>query len=248
MNAQVGRTSAIQIGARSLLAFALEPKAPLADWLATLDEWLVRSPSFFAGKPVILQMGGLEIQLKEYRDLLGHLARRHIRVMAVENTNRLLVGPHLPPVVSGGRVISPDKLIDEPKTAPAEEAKSAAPAAPPAPAPAPLAPQTLYHEGNLRSGQQLVHLEGDIVVIGRVASGTEIVAGGSVHVYGALQGRAFAGVAGAADARIFCREARAELLCVGEAYVTAEDIDSKFEGQAIEASLENGRIKIRILS
>jgi septum site-determining protein MinC len=62
-----------------------------------------------------------------------------------------------------------------------------------------------------------------------------------------MHGRAFAGVAGAADARIFCREAHAELLCVGEAYVTAEDVDSKFEGKPIEASLEGARLKIRIL-
>jgi septum site-determining protein MinC len=241
MNAQIGRTSAIQIGARSLLAFALEPKAPLEDWLAALDEWLSRSPSFFSAKPVILQMGGLEIPLKDYRDLLGQLARRHIRVMAVENTHRLLVGPHLPPVVSGGRTVSPDKLIDEP----------AAAAVPAAPAPEPVAPappQPLYHEGNLRSGQQIVHLEGDVVVLGRVASGAEIVAGGSIHIYGALQGRAFAGVAGGGEARIFCREARAELLCVGEAFITAEDMDPKFEGQPIEASLEAGRVKIRVLN
>ena len=173
MNAQVGRTSAIQIGARSLLAFALEPKAPLAEWLAALDEWLSRSPSFFAAKPVILQMAGLDIPLKDYRDLLGQLARRHIRVMAVENTHRLLVGPHLPPVVSGGRVVSPEKLLDEPKAA---TEPTAAAAAAPAPAPAvepaaPSPPLTLYHEGNLRSGSQIVHLEGDVVVVGRVASG-----------------------------------------------------------------------------
>src|SRR6185437_16848976 len=135
--------------------------------------------SFFAAKPVILQMGGLDIPLKDYRDLLGQLARRHIRVMAVENTHRLLVGPHLPPVVSGGRVVNPDKLLDEQPAAAAP-----APAAP-APEPeAPCPPLPLYHEGNLRSGQQIVHLEGDVVVIGRVASGAEIVAGGSIHVYG----------------------------------------------------------------
>jgi septum site-determining protein MinC len=93
-----------------------------------------------------------------------------------------------------------------------------------------------------------MHLDGDVTVMGRVASGAEIVAGGTVHIYGALQGRVFAGVAGAMDARIFCREARAELLCIGEAFVTAEDLDPKFEGAAIEASLENGRIKIRVLN
>ena len=106
---------------------------------------------------------------------------------------------------------------------------------------------TLYHEGNLRSGQQIVHLEGDVIVLGRVASGAEIVAGGAIHVYGALQGRAFAGIAGGTDARIFCREARAELLCIGEAFVTAEDMDAKFEGQPVEASLDGGRIKFRVL-
>jgi septum site-determining protein MinC len=241
MNAPVGRTSAIPFGARSLLAFVLEPKTPLSEWLAGLDEWLERSPNFFSTKPIILQMAGVEIGLKEYRDLLGQLARRHIRVMAVENTSRTLVGPHLPPVVAGGRVVSPEKLHDAPVEAAAPE---------PAPAaPAPLAPpvrsEGFFHEGALRSGQRIVHMEGDVTVLGRVASGAEIVAGGSVHVYGAMQGRAFAGVMGPEGARIFCREARAELLCIGEAFVTAEDMDPKLEGKPLEASLEAGRIKLR---
>jgi septum site-determining protein MinC len=263
MNAQVGPTSAISLGARSLLAFVLEPKAPLPDWFEALDEWLARTPNFFASKPIMLQMGGLDISLKEYRDLLSKLALRHIRVMAVENTSRSLVGPHLPPLVSGGRPANPDKLIDEAQ--PPAEAKPVEPvvekaveavtpeepAAPPevviSEAPAYRA-ASLYHDGNLRSGQKIVHLDGDITVRGRVASGAEIVAGGSVHIYGALQGRVFAGVAGAADARIFCREARAELLCIGEAFVTAEDMDPRLEGAAVEACLEAGKIKFRTLN
>jgi septum site-determining protein MinC len=161
-------------------------------------------------------------------------------------------------VVSGGRVVNADKLFDEAApAAPAAPAAQAseqkpeepqAPAAPPPAPPPPLRPEPLFHEGNLRSGQQIVHLEGDVTVLGRVASGAEIVAGGSVHVYGPLQGRAFAGVAGAGEARIFCREARPELLCIGEAFVTAEDIDAKFDGKPVEARLEGGRIKIRVLT
>ncbi|MGO9742196.1 MAG: septum site-determining protein MinC [Roseiarcus sp.] len=236
MNTQVGRTSAISFAARSLLAFALEPTAPLKDWFAALDAWLARSPNFFCSKPVILQMGGLEIGLKEYRALLGDLARRHIRVMAAENAGRTLVGPHLPPVVSGGRVVSVDKLFEEEPTV----------VAPPAAAPRP--PVSFVHDGNLRSGQQIVHIEGDVTVLGRVASGAEIVAGGTVHVYGALQGRVFAGVSGAQDARIFCREARAELLCIGGVYVTAEDMDASFDGRAVEASIDGGKVRIRVLN
>ncbi len=241
MNAPVGKNTAIPFGARSLLAFVLEPQLPLADWLKGIDGWLERSPNFFSTKPIILQMAGVEITLKEYRDLLGQLARRHIRVMAVENTSRALVGPHLPPVVAGGRVVDLDKLQETP----AEVAEKVEPAAPVAPTP--MRAEGLFHEGALRSGQRIVHLEGDVTVLGRVASGAEIVAGGSVHVYGAMQGRAFAGVTGPENARIFCREARAEFLCIGEAFVTAEDMDPKMEGKPVEASLDGGRIKLRTI-
>ena len=250
MNVAVGRNTAIPFGARSLLAFVLEPKVPLADWLAGLDEWLARSPNFFSAKPVMLQMSGVEITLKEYRDLLSQLARRHIRVMAVENSHPLLVGPHLPPLVAGGRVVSPDKMLDAPaEPAPDAPALAAAPAEPvaPPPPPPPVLAESLFYEGALRSGQRIVHLEGDVTVLGRVASGAEIVAGGSVHVYGAMQGRAFAGVAGPEGARILCREARAELLCIGDAFVTAEDMDPKLEGLPVEAKLDGGRVKLRAL-
>jgi septum site-determining protein MinC len=270
MNAHVGRGSAISLGARSLLAFVLEPKAPLKDWYAALDEWLARTPNFFSSKPVILQMGGLTISLKEYRTLLSQLALRHIRVMAVENSSPTLIGPHLPPIVNGGREANVDKLLGDDSAESPEKASESEISDKMVEQPEPAKPEKAseevtpeaseptvsnspprgnhYHDGNLRSGQKIMHLDGDVTVMGRVASGAEIVAGGTVHIYGALQGRVFAGVAGAMDARIFCREARAELLCIGEAFVTAEDLDPKFEGAAIEASLENGRIKIRVLN
>jgi septum site-determining protein MinC len=238
MNARVGSFSAIQFSARSLLAFVLEPTQPLPQWFASLDEWLARSPSFFATKPVILQMSGLDISLKEYRDLLGDLALRHIRVMAAENTSRTLVGPHLPPVVAGGRVVDPLKLLEGEK--PAAEA--------PIQAPAPAVNTSLFVDSNLRSGQSIHHPEGDVIIVGRVASGAEIVAGGSVHIYGALQGRVIAGVSGSGAARIFCKEARAELLCIGGAYVTAEEMDPKIEGRCVEVTLNGDELKIRILN
>ena len=53
---------------------------------------------------------------------------------------------------------------------------------------------------------------GDVTVVGSVGSGAEIVAGGSIHVYGTLRGRAMAGVNGNASARIYCHRMEAELL------------------------------------
>ena len=234
MNAHVGPQQAMNFRARSLLAFVLEPTEPVAQWLSALDGWLARSPNFFAAKPVILEMAALEIGLKEYRDLLGHLARRHIRVMAVENASRTLVGPHLPPTVTGGRAVEAP-LIVERETAPAAVPRLREKAT------------SLIVDANVRSGQSIVHSEGDVTIVGRVASGAEIVAGGSVHVYGALQGRVIAGVSGAPGARIFCTAAHAEMLCIGGAYLTAEDMDANAEGRCLEARLDGDELKIRIL-
>jgi len=234
MNAHATPQQALNFRARSLLAFVLEPTEPIADWLQALDAWLVRSPTFFAAKPVILEMAGLELGLKEYRNLLSYLALRHIRVMGVENASQALVGPHLPPVVTGGRNVNAPAAPEE--TAPA--------------APEPSRPEktdSLIVDGNVRSGQSIMNADGDVTIVGRVASGAEIVAGGSVHVYGALQGRVIAGISGSPSARIFCKEARAELICIGGVYVTAETMNPEVEGRSVEARLNGDELRLRIL-
>ena len=113
MTAHVSPIQTMSFRARSLLAFVLEPSQPVSEWLAALDGWLTRSPAFFAAKPVILEMAGLDISLEEYRDLVGDLARRQIRVMAVENPSPTLVGPGLPPLVTGGRPVSAPPTLEE---------------------------------------------------------------------------------------------------------------------------------------
>ncbi len=234
MNAHATPAQALNFRARSLLAFVLEPSEPVADWFASLDAWLVRSPTFFASKPVILEMAGIDMGLKEYRNLLSNLALRHIRVMGVDNASNALVGPHLPPVVAGGRTVNAQAAVEE--------------GAPAAPAPTRTDKSgSLIIEGNVRSGQSVAHPDGDVTIVGRVASGAEIIAGGSIHVYGALQGRVIAGISGSASARIFCTEARAELICIGGVYITAEDMNPQLEGRSLEARLDGEELRLRIL-
>jgi septum site-determining protein MinC len=240
MNAHVGHAQTLKFRAQSLLAYVLEPVQPLADWFLALDAWLARSPTFFIARPVILDMSALEISLKEYRELLSGLARHHIRVMGAENVGRGLVGPHLPPVVSGGRPIDAPTLREDAPTHQEEDPPSTDHITP-------EKANSLIVDGNVRSGQTIMHPEGDVTIVGRVASGAEIVAGGSVHVYGALQGRVIAGISGSQSARIFCTEARAELLCIGGAYATAENTNSEMEGCSVEARLDGDELKLRIL-
>src|SRR5277367_1796879 len=173
MTAHVSPHQTMSFKARSLLAFVLEPTRPVSEWLAAVDAWLARSPAFFASKPVILEMVGLKIGLEEYRELLNDLALRHIRVMAVENPSRALVGPELPPRVTGGRPAGALAVTEDDATPAASSKKT---------------PTTtsLIIDANVRSGQSILHPEGDVTVIGRVASGAEIVAGAARHTSGTL--------------------------------------------------------------
>lgn len=98
---------------------------------------------------------------------------------------------------------------------------------------------TLMIKAPIRSGQSVFHPHGDVIVLGSVASGSEIVAGGSIHVYGTLRGRAIAGSEGNISARIFCRKNEAELLAVDGWYTTAEEMEGTSRGKAVQAFLDN---------
>lgn len=91
----------------------------------------------------------------------------------------------------------------------------------------------------VRSGQSILHPDGDVTVIGSVSSGAEIIAGGSIHVYGALRGRALAGVAGKDCARIFCSKLDAELVSINGLYKVADDFDGTLRNAPAQIRFEN---------
>ena len=103
-------------------------------------------------------------------------------------------------------------------------------------------------EDPVRSGQSVVFIEGDVTVLGSVGSGAEIVAGGSIHVYGTLRGRALAGATGNARARIFCHRVEAELLAIDSHYKTADDIEDSLRRQSAQAWLDGGTLKISAMN
>jgi septum site-determining protein MinC len=109
-------------------------------------------------------------------------------------------------------------------------------------------PASLLIESPVRSGQSVVFTEGDITVLGSVGSGAEIVAGGSIHVYGALRGRAMAGIEGNASARIFCQKIEAELLAIDGFYRTAEDISDSLRHRPAQAWLAGNVMRIEPLN
>ena len=85
-------------------------------------------------------------------------------------------------------------------------------------------------------------------MLGSVGSGAEIVAGGSVHVYGTLRGRAMAGATGNPRARIFCHKIEAELLAIDGYYRTADEIDDQLRSRPVQAWLDGNTMMITALN
>jgi len=102
----------------------------------------------------------------------------------------------------------------------ADDAERVLPAVP-ADGPAGL-PATLYHRGTLRGGQALQHL-GNIVVIGDVNPGAELVASGDILVFGALRGTAHAGAQGDLLARVYALEFAATQLRIAACIAAGDE-------------------------
>ena len=228
----------IRFRGRSFMATVLAPLPPVEDWLADLDALRQRAPAFFSGRPVILDLTGLTFHRDDLTGLVAELSSRAIAIYGIEGASPALLGPGLPPALAGGRPAG-EIEIPEPD-APSPEAA--------APAPVPQAAAvSLILDAPVRSGQAVLHLEGDVTVMGAVASGAEVIAGGSIHVYGPLRGRAIAGAAGNPNARIWCRKFEPELIAIDGLYKAADDLDPSFTGQAVEVRLVEDAIRLALL-
>ena len=108
-------------------------------------------------------------------------------------------------------------------------------------------PATLLIDKPIRSGQTVVFMEGDVTVLGSVGSGAELVAGGSIHIYGTLRGRVMAGSNGNANARIYCSKLEAELLAISGYYLTADTMDRSWCSRPTQVWLDGKTLKMTAL-
>ncbi len=105
----------------------------------------------------------------------------------------------------------------------------------------------LIQTAPVRSGQQVYAENRDLTVVTAVGAGAEVIADGSIHIYGALRGRALAGAQGNEKARIFCREFHAELVAIAGHYKVLEDIPKELRGKAVQIWLEKEQVNIATL-
>ena len=226
----------VRMRGRSYVAFTFGPVVPIAGWLEEIDATLARSPGFFVGRPVVLDLSAVDLSQSAIAHLVTSLEQRNIRVLGFENVDAARLASSMPPLLTGGRhcMLAPnDPRKTEAKTEAKPEAK-------------PKSASLVLHSP-VRSGQS-IYSDGDVTVLGSVGSGAEIVACGSIHVYGALRGRAMAGFSGNSTARIFCQKIEAELLAIDGYYQTAEEIDASLRNRPAQAWLEGDIMKIAPLN
>jgi septum site-determining protein MinC len=220
----------IRLRGRSYVAFVFTPAVPVVGWLEEIDATLARSPNFFIGKPVVLDLSSVDLSPSAIAHLVKNIERRNIRVLGLEGVDAAHLDASMPPLLTGGRHCAPQLTVAEKR-----ESK-------------PPQPSSLLLDSPVRSGQSVIFIEGDVTVLGSVGSGAEIVAGGSIHVYGALRGRAMAGVNGNSSARIYCQRIEAELLAIDGYYQTAEEIDVNLRSKPAQARLDGKIMRITPLN
>ena len=198
--------------------------------IESLNQRMADAGSFFAGESVVIDASALATA-PNWDELLESFSNHKLPVIGVVATGEVaqsaiehgLANVELsnatPKTVSAPQAaVEVAEPVEKPTPVPkanttaAEPAKTAQASVPAAGSP------TLVIEGPLRSGQRVYARDADLVVMGVVSQGAEVIADGNIHVYGPLRGKAMAGARGDSQARIFTTSLDAELVAVAGVY------------------------------
>ncbi|GAA4781439.1 septum site-determining protein MinC [Lysobacter hankyongensis] len=223
---------------------------------AEMRDRVARAPKLFERAAVIVDFGALPGTPDAASALALLDALRAAGVIPValaygsSDNERLAVELGLPLLAKfRAQYESPDAAANAPApkaVADTAPAKAAAPTA--AKAPAASGEPGMIQTAPIRSGQQIYAEQRDLTILSAVGAGAEVIADGSIHIYGALRGRALAGARDNDKARIFCREFHAELVAIAGHYKVMEDIPAELRGKAVQIWLDNGQIHIAALA
>lgn len=230
-----------QVGVANLRLKRLDADAMSAELAAKLSS----APQLFLRTPVILDLSHLPTLPKadEVRDLFERIRAAGMLPVGLSygtTENEELARTLEMPLFAKFRTAferAGELMVEPSPTAPT------APVGKPTPPPQNRAsPSTMHQDNPVRSGQQIYARGGDLVVTRLVANGAEVIADGSIHIYGALRGRALAGAQGDESARIYCQEFHAELVSIAGQYRVFEDLPEDLRGKPVQAWLEGEKL------
>ncbi len=217
------------------------------------------TPEFFSGDVVAIDVRRLgkdeRVPLADIASLLNSVRMRALGVVAAPHQTGWAADGGLPLLEARDRRAGQPKSEQTEQPARNEQSQSSQSAEPTAqPKPAADVParptagvQTRIIDKPLRSGQQ-VYAKGDLIVLGLVSYGAEVIAEGNIHIYAPLRGRALAGVHGNHDARIFCTCLEPELISIAGIYRTTENpLPADVVGKSMQIRLVEEKLIIEPL-
>lgn len=206
----------------SLLVQSLDPD----EVRAALKEKIEQAPSFFGGAPILIDFKGLEgLDQRTLEPLIEAVRGSDVMPIAVrgaeEELHEKLREMNMPPLRADDKALQKeDDKIERIVGSPRVESRP------------------------IRSGQQVYAQEGDLIIMANTSAGSELIADGSIHVYGPLRGRALCGVTGNDKARIFCESLEAELVSIAGNYKVLEEIPAELQGRRVQVWLDEQKLNI----
>ena len=229
-----------QVGIANLRLFAFDPAALQAE----LAGKVAAAPQLFGRAPLVLDLSRLPTlpDAKATRALLDAVRAAGMLPVGLAygtSENAQLAQTLDLPLFAKFRSAYERAPNETPRAA---DAKPGAPSPAAAVAPAPAANTAQRHDKPVRSGQQVYARGRDLVLGAMVGNGAEVIADGSIHIYGRLSGRALAGAQGDANARIYCTDFQAELVSIAGQYRVFEDIPAELRGKPVQAWLDGDKL------
>ncbi|OEG72191.1 septum site-determining protein MinC [Shewanella colwelliana] len=167
-----------------------------------LDSKLAIAPQFFIGAPLVVNLGAITDANYNLAGLKDLLISRQLVIVGVTSATTALIKQAkalgLAIIKSGKQSETQPQL---PKT-------------------------TKIVRQNVRSGQQIYAQNGDLIIVGAVGNGAEVIADGSIHIYGNLRGKAMAGANGDKNAVIIAQSLDAELVSIAGQYWLTENLQA----------------------
>lgn len=177
-----------------------------------LEDVIAQAPKLFENSPVVLDLSLVADQDINLQGICQMMKARGMIPVAVQGGN-----PFIDTLAQcqGLAVLNASSTMDKPIDLPEQEVSS----------------ERIVQGASkllttpVRSGQQVVAKASDLIVTASVSRGAELLADGNIHVYGALRGRALAGISGDRQARIFCQSLDAELVSIAGFYRLSDAIE-----------------------
>ncbi|UPY39164.1 septum site-determining protein MinC [Sediminicoccus sp. KRV36] len=213
--------------------------------LPALGDQFRKAPGFLRFAPIAIGLDDLGGEQVDFPALIAGLRALEILPIGVVGGPQLLrasaAGAGLPTLRPAGQRET-EVEAPSPVAAPAMAAPPVAIAPTPEARPAPAA-KTMVVSQNIRAGQRIYAEGSDLIIIGSVNAGSEVIADGNIHIYGALRGRAVAGASEDGTARIFAQNFDPELVAISGFYAVREGLTSTSIGRGVQVRLDGEQLR-----